>query len=298
MTDPPASWDDGRVSETEPGRVILAGTPIGDRRSASPALLETLSRATVIAAEDTRRLRDLLARLEVHTSARIVSCFEGNEAARTPELIDELLAGNDVVVVTDAGMPSVSDPGFRLVSAAVERGLTVTSVPGPTAVTTALAVSGLPTDRFCFEGFLSRRAGERRRRLQELVDEPRTMVLYEAPHRLAEMLDDAAAILGPQRRAAVCRELTKTWEEVRRAGLAELADWARDNARGEITVVIAGAPPRQVGLDRAVAMVEELVADGVKASRAAARVATSTGVDRRELYDAVLAHRSATEEDS
>ena len=176
--------------------VILAGTPIGDTASASPRLVQTLQGAQVIAAEDTRRLTDLLHRLQISTSARIVSYFEGNEAARTQELVEVLLAGQDVVVVTDAGMPSVSDPGFRLVSAAIEHGVRVTSVPGPTAVTTALAISGMPTDRFCFEGFLPRKRGERRRRLQELVDEPRTTVLYEAPHRVADLLHDAVEILG------------------------------------------------------------------------------------------------------
>lgn len=188
--------------------VILAGTPIGDTASASPRLVQTLQGAQVIAAEDTRRLTDLLHRLQISTSARVVSYFEGNEAARTQELLEVLLAGQDVVVVTDAGMPSVSDPGFRLVSAAIEHGVRVTSVPGPTAVTTALAISGMPTDRFCFEGFLPRKRGERRRRLQELVDETRTTVLYEAPHRVTDLLHDAVEILGAQRHAAICRELT------------------------------------------------------------------------------------------
>mgnify|MGYP001508149759 FL=1 len=170
------------MSKTQPGRVILAGTPIGDRRSASPALIETLRDARVIAAEDTRRLRDLLRRLGVESSARVVSYFEGNESARTPELINCLRDGDDVVVVTDAGMPSVSDPGYRLVTAAIEHGIVVTSVPGPTAVTTALAISGLPTDRFCFEGFLPRKPGERRRRLAELAQEPRTTVPVSYSH--------------------------------------------------------------------------------------------------------------------
>ena len=180
MVGPP--WDDSSVSKTQPGRVILAGTPIGDRRSASPALIETLRDARTIAAEDTRRLRDLLRRLDVETSARVVSYFEGNETARTSELIDCLLDGDDVVVATDAGMPSVSDPGYRLVIAAIEHGIVVTSVPGPTAVTTALAISGLPTNRFCFEGFLPRKPGERRRRLGELAEEPRTVVPVSYTH--------------------------------------------------------------------------------------------------------------------
>ncbi|ERF55243.1 MAG: 16S rRNA (cytidine(1402)-2'-O)-methyltransferase [Cutibacterium granulosum] len=273
--------------------VILAGTPIGDTASASPRLVQTLQGAQVIAAEDTRRLTDLLHRLQISTSARIVSYFEGNEAARTQELVEVLLAGQDVVVVTDAGMPSVSDPGFRLVSAAIEHGVRVTSVPGPTAVTTALAISGMPTDRFCFEGFLPRKRGERRRRLQELVDEPRTTVLYEAPHRVADLLHDAVEILGAQRHAAICRELTKTYEEVHRGTLAQLRDWVEQGVRGEITLVLAGATAQTVSLADAVGMVDEVVADGEKTSRAVAGIAARTGLRRRELYDAFLAARRA-----
>ena len=296
MVGPP--WDDSSVSKTQPGRVILAGTPIGDRRSASPALIETLRDARIIAAEDTRRLRDLLRRLDVETSARVVSYFEGNETARTSELIDCLLDGDDVVVATDAGMPSVSDPGYRLVIAAIEHGIVVTSVPGPTAVTTALAISGLPTDRFCFEGFLPRKPGERRRRLGELAEEPRTVVLYEAPHRLADLLDDAAEILGVDRRAAVCRELTKTHEEVRRGGLGELAEWAREHARGEITVVLEGAQGTIVSIDEAAEMVAQLTADGLKRSKAVAQVARATGVDRHELYDVAQQALATDKEES
>lgn len=273
--------------------VILAGTPIGDTASASPRLVQTLQGAQVIAAEDTRRLTDLLHRLQISTSARVVSYFEGNEAARTQELLEALLAGQDVVVVTDAGMPSVSDPGFRLVSAAIEHGVRVTSVPGPTAVTTALAISGMPTDRFCFEGFLPRKRGERRRRLQELVDETRTTVLYEAPHRVTDLLHDAVEILGAQRHAAICRELTKTYEEVHRGTLAQLRDWVEQGVRGEITLVLAGATAQTVSLADAVGMVDEVVADGEKTSRAVAGIAARTGLRRRELYDAFLAARRA-----
>jgi 16S rRNA (cytidine1402-2'-O)-methyltransferase len=222
----------------------------------------------------------------------VVSFFEGNEAHRLPELLEELRAGRDVVVVTDAGMPSVSDPGFRLVRAAIDEGIGVTSVPGPTAVTTALALSGLPTDRFCFEGFLPRKAGERRRALAGLAAEPRTMVVYEAPHRLAALLAEAAAQLGADRPAAVCRELTKTYEEVRRGPLGELAEWAADGVKGEITVVIGGAPARSVGVAEATDMVAELVEAGERMSTAVGSVATSTGVSRRELYAAALARRS------
>ena len=226
------------------GVLVLAATPIGDAADASPRLRAELAGADVIAAEDTRRLRRLLDRLEITTGARIVSYFEGNEAARTDELLRALAEGARVVLVTDAGMPSVSDPGYRLVAAAVEHGIRVTAVPGPSAVLTALAVSGLPVDRFCFEGFLPRKAGERARRLDDLAAEPRTMVFFEAPHRTAETLAAMVEAFGPDRRAAVCRELTKTYEEIRRGPLAELAAWAAaGEVRGEVTLVVAGAPP-------------------------------------------------------
>lgn len=271
--------------------LVLAGTPIGSAEDASPRLLRTLAEAEVIAAEDTRRLQGLLQRLEISTAARVISYFEGNEAARTPELLEELRAGRTVVLVTDAGMPSVSDPGYRLVAAAVAAELPVTAVPGPSAVLTALAVSGLPVDRFTFEGFLPRKAGERSRRLARLATEERTMVFFEAPHRLADFLRDAAEVLGAERSAAVCRELTKTYEEVRRGGLAELADWAGEHARGEITVVVAGAPAADADPAAAVAEVERLMAEGQRMKAAVAEVAERTQVARNALYQAVLAAR-------
>ncbi|HOT56661.1 MAG TPA: 16S rRNA (cytidine(1402)-2'-O)-methyltransferase, partial [Ornithinibacter sp.] len=223
------------------GVLVLAATPIGDPRDAAPRLAEELRTADVVAAEDTRRLRRLCQALEVEPTGRVLSYHEHNEAQRTPELVEQLLAGRRVVVVTDAGMPSVSDPGYRLVSAAVAGGVRVTCVPGPSAVLMALAVSGMPVDRFCFEGFLPRRAGERRTALGVLGDERRTMVFFEAPHRLERTLTTMAEVFGAQRRAAVCRELTKTYEEVRRGTLAELVTWAADGVRGEITVVVEGA---------------------------------------------------------
>ena len=232
------------------GTLVLAGTPIGDIADAPPRLAEELAGADVIAAEDTRRLRRLTQALGVTPKGRVVSYFEGNESARTPELVDELVGGARVLLVTDAGMPSVSDPGYRLVAAAVERDVRVTAVPGPSAVLTALALSGLPVDRFCFEGFLPRKAGERLGRLREVAGERRTLVYFEAPHRLDDTLSAMAEVFGPQRRAAVCRELTKTYEEVRRGGLGELAEWAAEGVRGEITVVVEGAPekgPEEVG---------------------------------------------------
>lgn len=277
--------------ESAVGRLVLAGTPIGDVEDATPRLRRLLAEADVIAAEDTRRFVGLTQRLGITTRGRIVSYFEGNEAARTPGLVEAIRGGETVLLITDAGMPSVSDPGYRLVVACVEAGLPVTAAPGPSAVLTALAVSGLPVDRFCFEGFPPRKAGERGRRLAELVEEPRTMVFFEAPHRLADFLSDAAVALGEGRPAAVCRELTKTYEEVRRGGLGELAEWARDGARGEITVVIAGAVKGAADPADLVDEVEALVAGGAKLKVACGEVATRAGVARNALYEAVLASR-------
>jgi 16S rRNA (cytidine1402-2'-O)-methyltransferase len=268
------------------GLLVLAGMPIGDVEDASPALLRALAAADVVAAEDTRRFQAFLGRAGATSQARVMSYFEGNEAGRTPELVELLRDGLTVVLVTDAGMPSVSDPGYRLVAAAIAAGIRVTAVPGPSAVLTALALSGLATDRFCFEGFLPRKAGARRATLTELAGEPRTMVFFEAPHRVADMLADAAAVLGADRGGAVCRELTKTYEEVRRGGLADLAAWAAEGVLGEVTVVIAGAPTgERLPLSEALDEVRRRVANGEKRSSAAASVAASSGHDRRELYD-------------
>lgn len=272
--------------------LVLAGTPIGSHTHASRALRETLVAADVIAAEDTRRFATLLRRINVVTGARVVSYFEGNEASRTGELVDAVAAGQRVVLVTDAGMPSVSDPGYRLVAACVERGLRVTAVPGPSAVPTALAVSGLPSDRFCFEGFLPRKRGERLARMRDLAAETRTMVFFEAPHRLAEWLADATASWGGERRAVVCRELAKPHEEIRRGGLADLAAWAADGVRGEVTVVVAGATPTRAGTGEALEMVRERVAAGEKLSGAVRAVADLLGVARKELYEAALAAKT------
>lgn len=280
---------------TMKGRLTLVGTPIGDLADASPSLLRALEAADVIAAEDTRRLYTLTRRLNVTPNARVVSYFDGNEVARAAELVAELLAGKHVVVVTDAGMPSVSDPGYRLTVAAIEAGVPVTAVPGPSAVLTALALSGLPCDRFCFEGFLPRKSGERRSALAQLAAEPRTMVFFEAPHRLAEFLTDAAAVLGESRRGAVCRELTKIYEEVRRGALSELAAWATDGVRGEITVVVEGAQTAVVTLDEAVALVGVRIADGVSFKDAVAEVAAVHNLPRKDLYAAALAARPRRE---
>jgi 16S rRNA (cytidine1402-2'-O)-methyltransferase len=271
------------------GRLVLAATPIGDRRDAAPALAEALQAADLIAAEDTRRFRVLTARLGIDVAAPVVSYFEGNEAARAAELATALAAGQTVVLVTDAGMPLVSDPGYRLVQAALAAGARVTAVPGPSAVLAALAVSGLPADRFCFEGFLPRKPGPRAARLAELAAERRTMVFFEAPHRLTACLDALVGAFGPDRPAAVCRELTKRHEEVVRGPLAELAAWAAGGVRGEVTLVVAGAadaPPTPMA--DLVAEVEALLAGGAKPSAAAAHVAKRHGADRRALYAAVV----------
>lgn len=276
----------------EPGLLLLAGTPIGDSTDASPALLAALAAADVIAAEDTRKFRQLCRRLGVAPQARVVSFFDGNEAGRVDGLIEQLREGRRVVVVSDAGMPAVSDPGYRLVAAAAEAGIRVTAVPGPSAVLTALAVSGLPTDRFCFEGFLPRKGGERRTRLAGLASEQRTMVFFEAPHRLGSFLADAANAFGDDRRAVICRELTKTHEQVLRGGLAQLLAWATDGeVRGEITVVIEGNPRVSGSLPDALAGVRAEVAAGRRLSEAVLEVSAAHGVPRRELYDAALKDR-------
>ncbi|MFV0452036.1 MAG: 16S rRNA (cytidine(1402)-2'-O)-methyltransferase [Propioniciclava sp.] len=281
------------TASAEPnGRLVLAATPIGDVSDASPALIRALETADVIAAEDTRRLRDLCRRLNVAPRGRTVSYFDGNEAERAAELLAALTDGATVVVATDAGMPSVSDPGFRITQAAIEAGIRVTAVPGPSAVLTALAVSGLPTDRFCFEGFLPRKAGERQRRLAAVADERRTMVFFEAPHRLEAFLGDAALAFGAARPGVVCRELTKTYEEVLRGTIAELAVWAHGEVRGEITVVIAGAPPSALGSDAAVAEVLTRVEGGQRLKEAVNAVAPDTDLAKGELYNRAVAARA------
>jgi 16S rRNA (cytidine1402-2'-O)-methyltransferase len=265
--------------------LVLAGTPIGDAADASPRLREELAGADVVAAEDTRRTRRLASDLGIAITARVVSYYDGVERQRLPDLLAALDDGARVVLVTDAGMPSVSDPGYRLVAAAVEAGHAVTAVPGPSAVLTALALSGLPVDRFAFEGFLPRKAGERARVLASLSADPRTLVFFEAPHRVAEALAAMAEAFGADRRAAVCRELTKTYEEVRRGGLGDLAEWASEGVRGEITVVVQGAPAGTLP------SVGPEGGDPRKAALAA--VAAAYGLDRKAVYDAVVAAKKA-----
>ncbi|CAG7574291.1 16S rRNA (cytidine1402-2'-O)-methyltransferase [Barrientosiimonas humi] len=275
------------------GQLILAATPIGDSHDAPPRLVRALADADVVAAEDTRRLRRLCDALGVVPRGQVLSYHEHNEASRTADLVRRIASGEQVLLVTDAGMPSVSDPGYRLVAACVEADQPLTCIPGPSAVLAALAVSGLPVDRFCFEGFPPRKAGERTRALAELADERRTMVFFESPHRLADTLAAMAEAFGPERPAAVCRELTKTYEEVRRGGLAELADWAGEGVRGEITVVVSGATRRAADPDAALQQVLGRVADGTRLKDATREVSAATGVPAKQLYAAALEARSA-----
>jgi 16S rRNA (cytidine1402-2'-O)-methyltransferase len=271
--------------------IILAATPIGNLGDASARLVEVLGEAAVVAAEDTRVAQRLLAGLGVVNRPRLIALHDHNERDRAAKLVD-LARDQDVVVLSDAGMPTVSDPGFHLVEAAAEAGVGVTALPGPSAVLTALAVSGLPTDRFTFEGFLPRKPGERRSALRALAAEPRTMVFFESPNRLAASLADLAAELGDDRRVVVCRELTKLYEEVRRGTAAELAQWAAEGVRGEIAIVVAGAPPRAADPETALEQVLALVASGTRLKDAAAEVAEATGLGRRDLYQAALETRS------
>jgi 16S rRNA (cytidine1402-2'-O)-methyltransferase len=280
------------VTNLAVGVLVLAATPIGDPQDAAPRLAHEIAVADVVAAEDTRRFSRLCHALEVKPSGSVVSYYEHNEATRTQDLLARLVGGARVLVVTDAGMPSVSDPGYRLVVAAVEAGVKVTCVPGPSAVLMALAVSGLPVDRFCFEGFPSRKAGERLRGFRSMAQERRTMIFFEAPHRLGSTLAAMAVAFGPARPAAVCRELTKTYEEVRRGGLADLAAWASAGVKGEITVVVGGAPAVVTDLQTEVAGIPARVAAGERLKEVCAEVAAATGLSRKDLYNAVLAART------
>jgi 16S rRNA (cytidine1402-2'-O)-methyltransferase len=288
---------------TTPGTLVVAAVPIGQPGDISPRLASALATVPVIAAEDTRRVRRLAAALGVHPAGRIVSYYDAVEQERVPGLLDALAGGEDVLLVTDAGMPTVSDPGYRLVTAAAAAGLTVTVLPGPSALTAALAVSGLPSDRFCFEGFPPRRAAERARRFASLAAEPRTMVFFESPHRLAGTLAGLVASFGPDRRAVACREMTKTYEEIRRGTLAELAGWATAGVKGEITLVVAGAPvgaPAASTASRAAASpagaalaaeVASREAGGLARKEAIAAVAAGRGLRKRDVYAAVVAEK-------
>jgi 16S rRNA (cytidine1402-2'-O)-methyltransferase len=277
------------------GRLVLCGAPIGNVADASPRLAATLAEADLVAAEDTRRLLRLARDLGIRVR-RAVSYHDANESARTPELVAALEAGETVALVTDAGMPGVSDPGYRLVAAAAARGIDVTVVPGPSAVTAAVALSGLPSDRWCMEGFLPRKAGERATRLATLQDERRTLVFFEAPHRVHATLQALAAAFGGDRPAVACRELTKTYEEVRRGTLADLAEWAEGEVRGELTLVVAGAPAatREADAETLADEVDARESAGVTRKDAIAETAKARGVPKRVVYDAAVARAKTT----
>lgn len=267
---------------------MLAATPIGNLGDASTRLRETFEAATVIAAEDTRHTIQLLRLLGIENRPELVALHDHNEHDRAATLV-ERARDEDVVLVSDAGMPTVSDPGFRVVQLAAEQGVEVTCIPGPSAVVTALAVSGLPTDRFAFEGFVPRKAGERARAFTALAGEQRTLVFFESPSRLAATLADFATHFGPDRPAAVCRELTKLHEEVKRGGLAELAEWASEGVRGEIVIVIAAGEAPEASPEDALADVQRRVAAGTRLKDATREVAEATGLSARDLYAAALA---------
>jgi 16S rRNA (cytidine1402-2'-O)-methyltransferase len=274
------------------GQLILAATPIGNVADSSMRLRQALTNAQVIAAEDSRRAKRLIQDLQISTNAQIWSFYDAVEDAKSPELIDRVLAGDTVVVISDAGMPTVSDPGYRIVQAAIANGVKVSVIPGPSAVLTALAISGLAVDRFSFEGFLPRKSGERKKFLENLSGDTRTMVFFEAPHRLRESLEDFVEVFGSDRRAVICRELTKTYEEIIRGNFAELLEWANREILGEITLVVAGSPAlRETTAKDWVAQVATRVKLGVSQRDAIAEVAKELRIPKRDVYDAVLASK-------
>jgi len=276
------------------GRLLIGATPLGQPADASARLASALASADVIAAEDTRRIRSLAQALDVKLAGKVVSLFDQNEATRVPALVAEIAGGATVLLVSDAGMPLINDPGYRLVAACIDAGAAISCLPGPSAVTTALAVSGLPSDRFCFEGFAPRRHSARSAWLATLAAEARTCIFFESPRRLAACLRDAVDVLGSDRDAVVCRELTKTHEEIVRGSLAELAQWADDGVLGEITVVLAGAAP-QADVATLVDEVNALVEAGARVKDACAEViARYPGApSRRLLYEAVVSARGS-----
>ena len=272
--------------------LILAATPIGNLADASPRLIEAMVESKFIAAEDTRSLLKLANSLGVKLNARLFSLHEHNEGDRLNQIL-EIAQTEPVLVVSDAGMPTVSDPGFILVRAAVEAKIEVTVIPGPSAVLSALAVSGLPTDRFTFEGFLPRKQGDRRKMFSSLSREPRTMVFFESPHRILESLEDAVLLLGGDRAATVSRELTKKFEHTERGTLKDLVEWAKSEPKGEMVLVIAGAQVAEVQVADLVEQVLALLADGAKLKEAVAEIASAAGASKSDLYQLVLERRKA-----
>lgn len=272
--------------------LILAATPIGNLADASPRLVEAMVESKFIAAEDTRSLLKLANSLGVKLNARLFSLHEHNEGDRLKQIL-EIAQDEPVLVVSDAGMPTVSDPGFLLVRAAVEAKIEVTVIPGPSAVLSALAVSGLPTDRFTFEGFLPRKQGDRRKMFASLSREPRTMLFFESPHRILESLEDAVLELGADRSATVSRELTKKFEHTERGSLQHLVEWAKGEPKGEMVLVIAGAEVAEVQVADLVEQVLALLADGAKLKEAVAEIAAAAGASKSDLYQLVLDRRKA-----
>ena len=271
--------------------LILAATPLGNPGDTSARLKAAIESAAIIAAEDSRRFHRLCSDIEVTFSARVLSFFEGNEEDRTRELLGELQSGAVVLVVSDAGMPTISDPGFRLMRDAIDCGIEVSVIPGPSAVTMAVALSGLPTDRFTFEGFPPRASGARMASFEKLRHEERTMVFFEAPHRIGDSLGDAVAVFGAQRKAAICREMTKRYEQTIRGTLAELSSWADSNdVLGEITLVLEGASTNSAAMtaDEMVARVREFEGAGMDRKAAIASVAQEFGIAKRLVYAAVV----------
>ena len=283
--------DSDNVPVQRSGSILLAATPIGDTDDASPKLIRALAEADLVAAEDTRRILKLATRLGVRINGDIKSLHEHNENERVDKVLHRAEDGERVLIVSDAGMPTISDPGYRVVSEAAKRGIPVSALPGPSAVLTALSVSGLPTDRFCFEGFIPRKQGERERRLDDLKEEPRTMVFFDSPKRIHENLTDMANIFGGARKAVLCRELTKTHEEIIRGDLNHLIYATRDDVKGELTLVVAGADPRDKSAEDYVAKVIALAEGGMKLKAAAKLVSEETGVRKNELYRAALARK-------
>lgn len=272
--------------------LILAATPIGNLSDASPRLVEALTDSKFIAAEDTRSLLKLANSLGIKLNARLFSLHEHNEGDRLTQIL-EIAQDEPVLVVSDAGMPTVSDPGFLLVRAAVVAGVEVTVIPGPSAVLSALAVSGLPTDRFTFEGFLPRKQGDRRKMYASLVREPRTMVFFESPHRILESLQDAVLELGQDRAATVSRELTKKFEHTERGTLQDLVEWAKSEPKGEMVLVVAGATAEVVKTEDLVEQVLALTAEGAGLKDAVAEIASAAGASKGDLYQLVLERRKA-----
>lgn len=273
------------------GQLILAATPLGNILDASPRLKETLEQADLIAAEDTRRAKRLFADLNLEIKAPVISLFEENEIEKIPDIIEKLKNGLKVVVISDAGTPAISDPGYRLVTKAIEENISITVIPGPSAVLSALVLSGLPTDRFSFEGFIARKGKERSEILNNLNTQSRTMVIFESPRRTLQTLQDIQEIVGDDRKAAVVREISKTYEEVIRGSLKELVAWANSKeVLGEITLVIAGVEntgKKEVD-EQAIAEVKQLIATGSSFKDAVQEVSTQRGLSRRELYEASL----------